>query len=92
MTVLGDRFREVELTLEKPGVLPQSLPPTWMQARASSTAVQFIESRFDRERTSAEIRQVFGEARNIAFTPMSLRSIFLAMARTGRGLEEGGQG
>ncbi|HMF89556.1 MAG TPA: ABC transporter ATP-binding protein [Candidatus Angelobacter sp.] len=91
MTVLSDRFREVELTLATPATLPQKLPATWMQAKASATAVQFIESRFDQQRTSAEIRQVFGEPRNIEFTPMSLRSIFLAMARTGHGLEEGGQ-
>jgi ABC-2 type transport system ATP-binding protein len=91
MTALAGRFREVELTLTTPAALPASLPATWMQASASATVVQFIESRFDQERTSAEIQQVFGEPRNIAFTPMSLRSIFLAMARTGRGLEEGGQ-
>lgn len=91
MTVLSERFREVELTLATPAALPQKLPATWMQAKTSATAVQFIESRFDQQRTSAEIRQVFGEPRNIAFTPMSLRSIFLAVARSGRELE-GGQG
>lgn len=92
MTALAGRFREVELTLETPAVLPERLPATWMQASASATAVQFIESRFDQQRTSAEIRQVFGQTRNVAFTPMSLRAIFLALAKTGRGLEEGGQG
>lgn len=91
MTALAGRFREVELTLEAPVALPQSLPATWMQASSSATAVQFIESRFDRERTSAEIRQMFGQPRNIAFTPMSLRSIFLAMAKTGRGVDQGGR-
>ena len=91
MTTLAERFREVELTLAAPSALPERLPATWMQASASAAAVQFIESRFDHERTSAEIRQVFGEARNVAFTPMSLRSIFLAMARTGRALEERSQ-
>jgi ABC-2 type transport system ATP-binding protein len=91
MTTLADRFREVDLTLAVPASLPQHLPDTWMQASASATAVQFIESRFDEERTNAEIRQVFGEPRNIAFAPMSLRSIFLAMARAGRRLEQEGQ-
>jgi ABC-2 type transport system ATP-binding protein len=91
MTALAGRFREVELTLAAPAMLPEKLPATWMQASASAASVQFIESRFDQERTSAEIRQVFGEPRNIAFAPMSLRSIFLAMARTGRGLEQEGQ-
>lgn len=88
MTALADRFREVELTLAAPAALPQRLPTTWMQPSTSASAVQFIESRFDQERTTAEIRQVFGEARNVEFTPMSLRSIFLAMARTGHAVEE----
>jgi ABC-2 type transport system ATP-binding protein len=92
MSVLAGRFREVELTLAAPAALPERLPATWMQAKASASAVQFVESRFDKERTGAEIRQVFGEPRNVAFTPMSLRSIFLAMARKGRGLEEGRRG
>ena len=90
MNLLAGRFREVELTLAAPAILPERLPESWMQASASATAIQFIESRFDRERTSAEIRRLFGEARNVAFTPMSLRSIFLAMARTGSGHENGG--
>jgi ABC-2 type transport system ATP-binding protein len=91
MTALADRFREVDLTLEGPAAVPEKLPATWMQASSSATAVQFIESRFDRERTSAEIRQVFGQPRDVAFTPMSLRSIFLAMAKTGRGVDQGGR-
>ncbi|HEY6306591.1 MAG TPA: ABC transporter ATP-binding protein [Candidatus Angelobacter sp.] len=91
MTALAGRFREVELTLATPGALPEKLPANWMQASAAAATVQFVESRFDQERTSAEIRQVFGEPSNIAFNPMSLRSIFLAMARTGRGPERGGQ-
>jgi ABC-2 type transport system ATP-binding protein len=89
MTELANRFREVELTLAAPAALPQRLPATWMQAKASASAVQFIESRFDQERTGVEIRQVFGEPRNVAFAPMSLRSIFLAIARSGRRVEEG---
>jgi ABC-2 type transport system ATP-binding protein len=84
MTSLADRFREVDLTLDAPVTLPEKLPETWMQPSASATAVRFIESRFDLEHTSAEVRQVFGEARNVTFTPMSLRSIFLAMAKAGR--------
>jgi ABC-2 type transport system ATP-binding protein len=90
MATLAGRFREVELTLQAPVPLPARLPATWMQASTSASAVQFIESRFDAARTSAEIHQVFGEPRNVAITPMSLRSIFLAMARSGRRVEEGG--
>src|SRR5262249_18994075 len=87
MAALAGRFREVELTLQTPVPLPERLPATWMQASTSATAVQFVESCFDAERTSAEIHQVFGTPRNVAFNPMSLRSIFLAMARSSRALE-----
>jgi hypothetical protein len=40
-----------------------------------------VESRFDPEKTGSAVRQVLGDARNVTFTPMSLRSIFLAMAK-----------
>jgi len=45
-----------------------------------------VESRFEAERTKADIRQVFGEVRDVAINPMSLRAIFLSMAKTGRGM------
>jgi ABC-2 type transport system ATP-binding protein len=88
MTTLADRFREVELTLNAPGSLPEKLPESWVQASASATVVRFIESSFDEERTNAEIGKIFGEHRNLTFTPMSLRSIFLATAKTRRGSKE----
>jgi ABC-2 type transport system ATP-binding protein len=88
MTTLADRFREVELTLNAAGSLPEKLPESWVQASASATVVRFIESSFDEERTNAEIGKIFGEHRNLTFTPMSLRSIFLATAKTRRGSKE----
>jgi len=84
MTALAGRFREVELTLDKPSTSPENLPSTWMQFNAAASVLRFVESGFDEERTSAEIRKLFGDVRNVTFTPMSLRSIFLAMAKTGR--------
>lgn len=82
MTALAGRFREVELTLEVPAPLPGKFPETWLHMKASSSVVRFVESRFDEERTSAEIGRVFGEVREVTFHPMTLRAIFLAMART----------
>jgi ABC-2 type transport system ATP-binding protein len=84
MTALAERFREVELTLDKPSTSQEKLPSTWMQVNASSAVLRFVESRFDEDRTSAEIHRLFGDVRNVTFTPMSLRSIFLVMAKTGR--------
>ena len=84
MAALSGRFREVELTLDQPSPAPENLPSSWMQVNTSAAVVRFVESGFDEERTTAEIRKLFGDARNVTFTPMSLRSIFLAMAKTGR--------
>jgi hypothetical protein len=56
-----------------------------MQPGSSGAVIRFIESRFDQERTSSDIRQLFGDACDMSFSPMSLRSIFLAMAKSGRG-------
>ena len=84
LTALLDRFREVELTFNSPPPLPRSVPDTWMQLSTSAAVIRFIESRFDRERTIAQVRSVLGEARNVTFSPMSLRSIFLVMAKAGR--------
>jgi ABC-2 type transport system ATP-binding protein len=88
LTSLVDRFREVELTFEMPPALPKAAPETWLQLSASAAVVRFIESRFDPEKTNQQIRTVLGEARDVTFSPMSLRSIFLAMAKTGRELAE----
>jgi len=84
LTTLVGRFREVELTFDTPPPLPKTAPNTWMHLRTSAAVIRFIESRFDSERTDTQVRNVLGEARNVTFTPMSLRSIFLAMAKAGR--------
>jgi ABC-2 type transport system ATP-binding protein len=81
---LAARFREVELTFDAPPALPSKTPDTWMHLNIAAGVVRFIESRFERERTSNEIRESFGEVRDVTFRPMSLRSIFLAMAKAGR--------
>lgn len=89
MAALVERFREVEITFDGEPGLPATWPGSWMQVAASGAVVRFIESRFDEERTRAEIRERFGGARDVAFTPMSLRPIFLAMAKSGRGSAQG---
>ena len=85
MAALAERFREVELTLDEAPEPQAKLPRSWMQVNASSSVVRFIESRFNEEHTRAEIRKRFQNVRDVTFTPMSLRSIFLAMAKAGRG-------
>ncbi len=84
LTQLVERFREVQVTFDGASRLPGKASESWMQINSSAAVVRFIESRFEPERTRAEIRGVFGEVRDVTFSPMTLREIFLAMAKTGR--------
>ena len=84
MVTLANRFREVEVTFGTPPSLPSTLPESWLRPDTSASVVHFVASRFDERETPQQIRGVFPAATNITFTPMSLRSIFLALARAGR--------
>ena len=84
MSSLTSRFRDVQVTLNEPAAVPAQLPGTWLQPAASGTTLQFIDSQFDQERTRAAIHSAFGDVRDVTFTPMTLRAIFLAMAKSGR--------
>lgn len=83
LATLSERFREVELTFDSPAAVPEKIPAEWLHLNASSAVIQFVDSNFKREETEALIRTIFGQVRNVSFTPMSLRSIFLAMAKAG---------
>jgi ABC-2 type transport system ATP-binding protein len=83
MVSLTARFREVEVTLDRPGGLPASWPAHWLRPETSPNVVRFVESQFDAVRTKDEIRGTFGEIREIAAHPMALRAIFVALARVG---------
>jgi len=72
------------VTFDRAARLPEKAPENWMQLNTSAAVVRFIESQFDPERTRAEIQRVFGEVRDVTLSPMTLREIFLAMAKGGR--------
>jgi ABC-2 type transport system ATP-binding protein len=83
---LANRFREVELSFDSPPSLPERAPINWLQLGAAASIVRFTDSCFDAERTPAEIEAAFGKPRSMIFSPMSLREIFLAIAKTGRSI------
>jgi ABC-2 type transport system ATP-binding protein len=81
MSSLTTRFREVEITTEPLQSLPTPLPSSWLQPKSSGALIRFVESRFDGEKTPADIQRLFPSATDIQFRPLTLRAIFLAMAR-----------
>ena len=85
LAALTQRFREVEVVRELAAPLPASPPATWLHLSAAAAVVRFIETRFDAERTAEQVRSIFGSrVREVTYAPMSLRSIFLAIAKSPR--------
>lgn len=82
MTSLTARFREIEVVAEPPATFPGAQwPVNWLRPEAAPALIRFVETRFDPERTSSEIRRLFREVRQISVNPMPLRAIFVTLAR-----------
>jgi ABC-2 type transport system ATP-binding protein len=81
MSSLANRFREVEIATESAGPLPSPLPASWLQPKSLGALVRFIDSRFDEQKTPADIQRLFPNAKDVQFRALSLRAIFLAIAR-----------
>jgi len=83
MESLVERFRIVDVTLEQPAAIPQDWPSQWMRPEISPALLRFVDSGFHSERTPAKVRRMFNGVRDVSFTAMPLRTIFLTMARHG---------
>jgi len=84
MESLSARFREIEVTVEPPAKVPADgqWPSSWLRPEVAPALVRFVESHFDPERTTSEIRCLFGNVRQISVNTMPLRAIFLTIARS----------
>jgi ABC-2 type transport system ATP-binding protein len=95
MSSLVARFREITITLpppspgEAPAVLTRSsapAPESWLLLEATLTAARFVHIHYDTEPVPAQIAAVFPTQvePHVHVAPMSLRAIFLALAKSGR--------
>jgi ABC-2 type transport system ATP-binding protein len=85
MTTLGNRFRQIEFSVDPASAPPPKLPDDWMEFERSGSLVRFTHSQFaSEEEARTQVETLFPTSGEATFTPMSLRSIFLANARTGR--------
>lgn len=84
MSTLTARFRDVTITLDRPSSLPDPPPASWLQLEAIDSVVHFVHRNYTDADTPAELAAFFPSARSIEFEAMSLRSIFLAIAKAGR--------
>lgn len=81
MSSLASRFREVEITTQSGNTLPSPLPASWLQPKSSGALIRFVDSQFDEQRTPSDIHRLFSNVTDIQYRALSLRAIFLAMAR-----------
>jgi len=84
LAALSDRFREIEITFDAAPPLPADWPAAWLHPESSAAVIRFTDSRYDAERTNAEIRARFPGARNVTATPLPLRTIFITVAKAAK--------
>ena len=81
---LLERFRTVEVVLEHEAALPAGLPAGWINIRTAGRSVRYVDSAFEPDEQLGLIRRHFPSAVRHDATPMTLREIFVALARTYR--------
>jgi ABC-2 type transport system ATP-binding protein len=84
MEALSARFREIALTFETAPALPSEWPANWLQPATAGPVVRFVETRFEEERTAAEVRRLFPEFRDMTVNAIPLRTIFVTLAKASR--------
>jgi ABC-2 type transport system ATP-binding protein len=87
---LISRFRHVEVTTEHAASVPATPPASWLLAEASGHAMRFVDSAFCDDECGACVRDAIPGARDISVTTMSLREIFIVLARVFRLAESRG--
>ena len=86
MTTLSNRFRRVEFQVDPASALPSDLPAAWLGVERSGSLVRFTHSSFQSDSEAiAQVAALFPTAADVEVVPLSLRSIFLANARSGAG-------
>jgi ABC-2 type transport system ATP-binding protein len=88
MADVRSRFRKVSAINHAPLANPAAPPPAWLQFESNASASSWIETGYDVERTAAQAREFFGPA-EISAQPMTLREVFLTLARTNHPLNPG---
>ena len=84
MPVLSERFREVTVTMDRPLSMPKNRPASWLQPEVTDCVIHFVHSDYRQQITERELAEFFPSARAFSLDPMPLRSIFLAITKSGR--------
>jgi ABC-2 type transport system ATP-binding protein len=77
--------RELPALITPPTIVfPTNHPPSWLLIENLGSAVRFTHTQADTENIQAEVAAAFPTATAVQVLPMNLRSIFLALAKSGK--------
>jgi ABC-2 type transport system ATP-binding protein len=82
--VLQSRFRQVELWFDEDSATPPLVPETWLNLQANGRTVRFVDANYDESRSPAVLSHSFPALRRHEARRMTLREIFVALARSYR--------
>jgi len=82
---LRARLCEVEVTLPTDAHIPDEWPAAWLFPQASRNVIRFTDSDYNEGASAALVARIFPEATDSSVTPLSLRSIFITLARQSAG-------
>ena len=81
------RFRQVDVVVDgdaNAAAVGPDIPATWLRPEAAGHTIRFVDSAFSEGDIGAAVRARYPSARDITVTPMSLRQIFITLARVYR--------
>lgn len=81
-------FRRIDINLQGSPARIEAPPPSWLELEQCDGLVRFVESRYDRNTTEQNCRGRFPESAVTAH-PMTLREIFITLARVNRKSQKG---
>ena len=78
--IVSNRYRQIK-DMDR---LPAAMSASWLVTEKAGHTVRFVESAYRTQESETWIRSVFAGCTRVEATPMSLREIFLTLARTYR--------
>lgn len=82
MASLGDRSREIRVTLLSSASIPSNAPSNWINLQAEGSVLTFLDLGYESETLQAALKKTLPEIREVTVQPAPLRSIFTSLART----------
>ncbi len=89
MPSVRERFRRVAVSADAPLARPATLPVEWHEFSIDGAHAQWTETSFDAERSRSRAEEMLG-AVQMSSSPLTLREVFLTMARSSRGTKQNG--